>query len=172
MISGGFNGKDLIAYSYPSVEEFEEHNIHIVYLGWFLGDWSLNNNAMVSALNGLNLRHDNPANTGDLYGVTALDEDWVTLNQMIKYYKFGFGRATDYANEMIRTGEFSRSKGIEFVKRYDGACSEKYIADFCDFIGITPTEFWDKVRSVANRDLFDLSGNDIAPRFVVGEGLQ
>ena len=23
------------------------------------------------------------------------DEDWITLNQMIKYYKYGFGRASD-----------------------------------------------------------------------------
>jgi N-acetyl sugar amidotransferase len=171
MTAAGFDKKDLIAYHYPSAEEFLEHNIQIVYLGWFLGDWSLNNNAMVSALNGLSVRHDSPGNTGDLYGVSSLDEDWVSLNQMIKYYKFGFGRASDYANEMIRMGTFTREEGIEVVKRFDGACSEKYIADFCDFIGITTTEFWEKVRSIVNPDLFDLSGNMITPKFSVGKGL-
>ena len=45
-----------------------------------------------SILNNLEIRDDGPENTGDLYGTTSLDEDWVTLNQMIKYYKYGFGR--------------------------------------------------------------------------------
>ena len=35
--------------------------------------------------------------------MSALDEDWVTLNQMIKYYKYGFGRVSDSVNEQIRS---------------------------------------------------------------------
>ncbi|MFN6933594.1 MAG: N-acetyl sugar amidotransferase [Tsuneonella sp.] len=171
MLEGGFDPKDLIAYDYPAVEEFEKHNIQIVYLGWFLGDWSLKNNGAVSVLEGLQIRDDVPQNTGDLYGVTSLDEDWVTLNQMIKYYKFGFGRATDYANELIRHGDISRERGIDLVERYDGACSPKYIADFSEFIGITPSQFWDQVRSVTNRELFEVEGDTIRPRFKVGIGL-
>ena len=50
------------------------------------------------------IRSDSVVNTGDPKGVSALDEDWVTLNQMIKYYKFGFGKVTDYVNEDIRLG--------------------------------------------------------------------
>ena len=41
--------------------------------------------------NGLIGRQDDVSKTGDLYGISAIDDDWVTLNQMIKYYKFGFG---------------------------------------------------------------------------------
>lgn len=172
MRDAGFTDKDLISYNYPSVEEFDVHNIQIIYLGWFLGDWSLLNNGMVSGLNGLSFRDDLPENTGDLYGVSSLDEDWVTLNQMIKYYKFGFGRASDYANEMIRMGSITRAQGIDLVERYDGRCSDKYIADFCDFVGITPTDFWDKVRRTANPDLFSIEGsNRIERRFKVGTGL-
>ena len=171
MLDAGVSERDLIPFDYPSVEAFEEHGIQIVYLGWFLGDWSLLNNGMVSALGGLHFRHDLPQNTGDLYGVTSLDEDWVTLNQMIKYYKFGFGRASDYANEMIRMGVISREKGIELVKKYDSACSDKYIADFCDFIGITSEDFWVKVRDLTSPELFDLSGDEIKPKFIVGQGL-
>jgi len=172
MAAAGYGAKDLISYEYPSVTEFEAHNIQIVYLGWFLGDWSLINNAVVSALSGLQIRHDEPGNTGDLYGVTSLDEDWVTLNQMIKYYKFGFGRASDYVNEMIRMGTITREQGIDLVRRYDGACSDKYIADFCAFIGITPGAFWIKVRSVTDRRLFEIDDTGVRPKFAVGAGLQ
>ena len=59
--------------------------------------------------------------TGELFGVTSLDEDWVTLNQMIKYYKFGFGRVTDYVNEEIRLGRMSRDYGISLVEQHDDA---------------------------------------------------
>ena len=98
MIEEGFSEQDLISYRYPDPEEFDAAGLQIVYLGWFLGDWSLVNNAFYSCSNGLLIRDDAAENTGDLFGVSSLDEDWVSLNQMIKYYKFGFGRATDYVN--------------------------------------------------------------------------
>ena len=44
---------------------------------------------------------------------------------MIKYYKFGFGRATDYINEEIRL-DVSHEKGIEVVERYDDCCGPDY----------------------------------------------
>ena len=60
----------------------------------------------------------------------------MTLNQMIKYYKFGFGRVTDYVNEEIRLGRMKRNEGIELVEKYDDACNEKYIHSFCEYIQI------------------------------------
>ena len=36
-------------------------------------------------------------------GLTALDDDWVTLNQMIKYYKMDL-QSDYYVNEEIRLG--------------------------------------------------------------------
>lgn len=173
MLEEGFALKDLIAYQYPSPEEFDAHKLQIVYLGWFLGDWSLTNNGMYSVANGLHIRDDSVENTGDLAGVTSLDEDWVTLNQMIKYYKFGFGRVTDYVNELIRHGQISRDKGIELVERYDDACSSDYIASFCEYIGISVDEFWAHVRKSVNRNLFDIAADGrITRRFEVGRGLE
>ena len=163
---------DLIPYCYPGLEEFERANISIVYLGWFLGDWSLVNNAAYSCLEGLNIRTDGVENTGDLYGVTALDEDWVTLNQMIKYYKFGFGRVTDYVNEEIRLGRMDRSQGIKTVTQFDSSCGDHYIESFCNYIDITVEQFWHQVRSSVNRDLFEVRENgDIVAKFEVGVGL-
>ena len=43
---------------------------------------------------------------------------------MIKYYKYGFGRATDYSNSMIREGRISRQEAIKMVNKYDGKCSK------------------------------------------------
>ena len=168
----GFKEKILIPYLYPDIEEFENANLQIVYLGWFLGDWSLINNGTYSSLNGLELRDDNPFNSGDIYGLTALDEDWVTLNQMIKYFKFGFGRASDYINEEIRIGRISRKNGIEIIDKYDGICGEKYIKSFCEYINISDKFFWEEVHKNMNKELFELcSDGEIKKKFKVGIGL-
>ena len=168
----GFEMKDLIPYQYPSPEEFNKHDLQIVYLGWFLGDWSLVNNGMYACATGLSIREDTVGNTGDLHGITSLDEDWVTLNQMIKYYKFGFGRVTDYVNEEIRLGRISRQAAIELVEQYDDACGPKYIEDFSKFIGITVDQFWQTVHASINSKLFDIRPDGrISRKFQVGVGL-
>ena len=163
---------DLIPYRYPTLEDFDQANIQIVYLGWFLGDWSLVNNASYACLSGLEIREDTVENTGDLYGVTSLDEDWVTLNQMIKYYKFGFGRVTDYVNEEIRLGRMTREQGIFTVTKYDDSCSDNYIESFCKYIDISVDQFWKQVRGSVNLDLFSLeSDGSIRRKYEVGVGL-
>lgn len=172
ILETGISINELIPYRYPTPQEFDEHGLQIVYLGWFLGDWSLINNGMYSVANGLRIRTDTVENTGDLAGVTSLDEDWVTLNQMIKYYKFGFGRVTDYVNEEIRLGRLSRADSIRLVEQYDDSCSPEYIAAFAEYIGISKTEFWEQVRKAVNRELFDVDAHGrIVRRFKVGVGL-
>jgi len=172
MLDSGVQSRELLPYMYPTPGEFEKSNLQIVYLGWFLGDWSLVNNAAYSCVNGLEIREDTVKGTGDLYGITALDEDWVTLNQMIKYYKFGFGRVTDYANEEIRLGNMTRQKGISLVEAYDDACGDEYIDSFCDYIDIPVSKFWAQVRASVNRDLFTVKGDgSICRKFKVGVGL-
>ena len=168
----GFKLKDLIPYQYPTPVEFDYHQLQIVYLGWFLGDWSLVNNGVYAAGLGLEMRQDTVANTGDLHGITSLDEDWVTLNQMIKYYKFGFGRVTDYVNEEIRLERMTREAAIELVELYDDACGSNYIESFSEYIGISVSQFWEKVHTSVNPKLFNIQpGGRITRKFKVGVGL-
>ena len=142
---------------YPSLKEFKENNLQIIYLGWFLKDWSLVNNGMYSVTSGLVIRTDKVDKTGDLLGVSALDEEWVTLNQMIKFYKYGFGRVTDYVNEEIRLQRMTRDEAIYIVNKYDDACDEKYIKSFCSYIDISVHQFWEKVRTSLDKNLFEIN---------------
>lgn len=166
----------LIPYTYPSEQEFIDSNIQIIYLGWFLGDWSHKNNSAYSVLSGLDIRGDGELdsveNTGDLHRSTSLDENWVTLNQLIKYYKFGFGRVTDYLSEDIRLGKLDRADAIKLVQKYDSSCSNEFISTFTDYIGITAEKFWEIIHKSLNRDLFAIDHNGlITPKFTVGVGL-
>jgi N-acetyl sugar amidotransferase len=164
--------QQILQYIYPSEHEMENANLRITFLGYFWRDWSLIDNGNYSALRGLEIRQEKPWEIGDPVGVTSLDEDWVTLNQMIKYLKFGFGRVADYVNEDIRNGRITREQGITLNEKYDGTCSEKYIESFSQYIGITVREFWEQVDKSVNTDLFIKEGlGKYRPKFKVGVGL-
>lgn len=172
MLEAGYPLRDILPYVYPSEAEFAAADIQIVFLGWFLGDWSLVNNAGYACAQGLSIRDEGPDQTGDLLGISNLDEDWHNMNQMVKYLKFGFGKVTEYVNEAMRAGSMDRATAIDLVERYDGQCSPRYIRSFCDFIGISEAGFWQHVHASTNRELFDIgSDGSIRRRFRVGEGL-
>jgi N-acetyl sugar amidotransferase len=172
MLACGFSKAEIASYIYPELSEFEKCDLQIVYLGWFLGDWSGMDNAMYSCATGIEIRSDGVEKTADLYGVTALDEDFTPINQLIKFYKFGFGRVTDYVNDDIRMGRISREQGIRLVERYDDAHDDQYIQDYCDYLQITPDNFWQTVREATNKQLFSIANDgSISRKFKVGIGL-
>jgi len=169
LTSIGFSEEYFIPYFYPSREEFEDNKIQIVFLGWAMRTWGLLENGVAASLNGLSSRNASAFESSDLIGLTSVDEDWVILNQMIKYYKYGFGRATDYVNEWIRKGKITRGEGVELVVKFDGVCSDKYILTFCEFISITKNKFWEIIYSHTNKDLFKIEqGTRPVRKFEVG----
>lgn len=172
LLDDNIRKQDILQYNYPSEKEMEDANLRITFLGYFWKDWSLVDNGNFSVLRGLDVRQESPKDIGDPLGITSLDEDWVGMNQMIKYLKYGFGRITDYVNEDIRLGRMTREEAIELTKKYDGSCSPKYIKSFCEYIEITETQFWEKVDQSVNKDLFEKDSNGKwVPKFEVGVGL-
>lgn len=170
LLSADIEKRNILQYCYPQDKEMTDANLRIVFLGYYWKDWSLLDNADFSTLYGLDIRDEPPWNIGDPFGVTALDEDWVGMNQMIKYLKFGFGRTTDYINQEIRKGSISRDVGIEIIREYDGKCADSYIKTFCDYIEITIDEFWQVVDEGVNKNLF-IKNRDgrWVPTFEVGK---
>lgn len=156
-------------YLYPNEILFEEKNINIIYLGPAWDDWSNESNSIYAALQGLTLRPDEEAETGDLSNASMIDEEFTNINMMLKYYKFGFGRATDTVNEKIRSGLMTRNEAIKVVEEYDGVCSDRIIESFCRFVDISVTEFWDIANNWVNKDLFHtVSGARPKKKFKVG----
>ena len=164
-----------IHYKYPDENEFVKNDIQIIFLSWFWNNWSMVNNAKYSVTNGLSEKDEMVSKTGDLYGYSSIDDDWVSINQMIKYYKFGFGTVTDYLNFEIRSGNIKRKDAVDIVKKYDGLCSPKIIKKFCNYIEISENKFWDKINSIVNKKLFFFSNKRnqrYTPKFIIGEGLK
>ena len=150
----------------------EDANLRITFLGYFWKNWSLLDNGNYAALRGLEIRNEKPWEIGDPVGVTSLDENWVTFNQMIKYLKFGFGRVSDYLNEDIRLGRITREDAIKLADKYDGTCSDNYIESFCNYIGISKKTFWEQVDKSVNPILFDkIKVGEYRKKFKVGVGI-
>jgi len=154
LLGEGVEKQHILQYRYPSNQDMKRANIFFVYLGYFWDRWSQLDNGLFSALNGLSVRKEAPQNIGDILGVSALDDDWVVLNQMIKYLKFGFGKVTDTVCEHMRFFGMDRDMAINLVNRYDGTCSDENIQSFCQYLEITENEFWKIVDSYVNKDLF------------------
>ena len=162
----------LYQFEFPSLSDLKKNKIQIIYLGWFWNDWSIKKNGLISSLYGLNLRKDHYKNTQDIRGIFSLDEDWVTFNQMIKYYKYGFGRVSDYINEDIRSNYIKREEAISIVEKYDHCCSDNYIKNFCRYINISQEDFWFNIRKNVNKNLFHIDNKlNIKKKFKVGKGL-
>lgn len=156
--------KDLYLYRYPSDEDIERAGLRIVYLGYFMPDFNDHTNTRIAVEHGLQVRDAEDANPGDIGGIctsVALDDDFVIVNQMLKYMKFGFGKATQEVGVAIRYGEMSREEGVEIVRKFDGKCADRYVKKLADYIGITVEEFWRVAESYRNHDLFeqDVQGN-------------
>lgn len=159
-------------YLYPDEIQFNKKNINIFYLGAAWDDWGLESNACYGALEGLTLRPYEEELTGDISNASMLDEEFTNINMMIKYFKFGFGRATDLVNEDIRLKKLTRDEGIKIVEKYDGICSDEIIDSYCSYVGISKSKFWDVVNTWTNKNIFHIkTGKRPKKKFKVGTDL-
>jgi N-acetyl sugar amidotransferase len=154
-LGDGVGPQDLIAYEYPSDDEMAWANLQVAYLGYFWPNFTKVDNAAFAMAHGLEVRTDTPEERGALHPSESLDEDFVFVNQMIKYFKYGFGKVTDEVSEMIRYGRMTREEGLDLVRKYDGKCSAEYIRRFCGYIEISEKEFWEVAEKYRNKDLFE-----------------
>lgn len=156
----GVTAKDMFWYDYPSERAMERAAIRIVYLGFYMRDFNDTVNARLALQNGLKPRTGLdalPEETGCINPAEALDEEFVHVNQMLKYLKLGFGKVTQQASVKIRLGQIDRDEAIRLVRAYDGACSDRYIAKFCSYVQISREEFDRKVETLRNQALWQLN---------------
>ena len=63
------------------------------------------------------------------------------IHDLLKFIKFGYGRASDHASKDIRSGLMSREKGIEMVQKYDHVIPED-LEYWLNYTKITVEDFW------------------------------
>ncbi len=165
----GGEKEELSMYDLGCIKRIKDRNYKAIFLQYYVKEWSYVKNMDFSVARGLTGRSDDLHELGRYRRYSSLDNDLVIVNQMIKYFKFGFGFATDEACYDIREGRLSRQDAIWYVKEYDGKCGEKYIDAACEYMGITKKYFWEVVDSYVNRKLFKKGkSGEWVPKFSVG----
>lgn len=159
LLTDGMTPKDIYFHCYPSDDEIEYAKLRVVYLGYYIEDWSLLNNAKMAIKWGIELRDEPPEEIGDYFGVSSLDEEFKIVNQMVKYIKFGYGAVTDQICIALNQGLMDRETAFECVKRYDGKCHPRYIKQFCKYLEISEEEFWRVVESFRGKHIWEKDGN-------------
>ena len=122
------NNNEFYFYNYPNYKDMKKNSLKLVYLGFYIKNWYGKINGKIAINRGLSLRKDKPINTGDLWGISALDEDFKIVNQYLKFLKLGIGHVTDQVCESINLKEISRKKGKRLV--VDSKCSKKLLINF------------------------------------------
>ena len=64
------------------------------------------------------------------------------VHDLLKFIKFGYGRASAHAAKDIRPKNMSREEGIEMVKKYDHVVSSD-LSYWLEYVGMKENEFWE-----------------------------
>jgi N-acetyl sugar amidotransferase len=132
--------KDLSWAKYPSDEDIIRVGVRGLYIGNFF-KWDPNRQAaMIRERYGWKAAETPFERT---YRITSnLDDRYENgVHDLLKFVKFGYGRASDHASKDIRTGYMTREKGIEMVRRYDHVIS-KDLAHWLGYVNMSEAEFW------------------------------
>ena len=157
-LEDGNTVENMLLFKFPDKEKWADKTLRMIYLGYYIKDWSLSNNGEKAIENGLKVRtgiEADPARTGAYHNHTFLDEDFVIVNNFLKFLKFGFGQAAQQVSDDIRHGYLRREDMVEFVHKYDGRCDSEYIRRFIKYIDITEETFWEVANKARNLDIWE-----------------
>lgn len=132
--------KDLLWAKYPTDEEILRFGVRGLYIGNFF-KWDPYRHAkLVQEKYGWKPAQQPFERT--YRTISNLDDRYENgIHDLLKFIKFGYGRASDHASKDIRLGDMTREEGIEMVRRYDHVVSSD-LAYWLDYTGFTEAEFW------------------------------
>lgn len=136
----GLTIRELQMYRFPSDEEYAEIGIRGIPLGNFL-KWDANAQAkLMKELYGHEWARQPFERTYRIF--SNLDDRYENgAHDLLKFIKFGYGRASDHACKDIRSGYLTREQGIEMVRKYDHVVSSD-LYYWLNYVNMTEEEFW------------------------------
>jgi hypothetical protein len=158
----GVKPHHLIQYTYPTAEDLERAQLSAIFLGYYF-PWDGYANALYAQAFGFKTL--DRMVEGSLANYENLDNYQTGIHDYFKYLKYGFGRATDIANNHIRRGRLPREDAWRMVERHDGAfpwtCLGRPLDDILAEIDMKLDEFIAICDKYTNRRLFqcDNRGN-------------
>jgi len=145
----GLTLNDLMSFLPPMVDELENSNIEVHYLGYYL-KWTPQE-AYYYAVEHTDFKARPFRTQGTYSKYNSIDDKIDDLHYYTTFIKFGIGRATYDASQEIRNKHINRKEGQALVKRFDGEFPDYYFNEIMDYLKIDPDyfkcELTDKFRS-------------------------
>ena len=125
------SAEDLIIYTYPNEDEIKKKNLQSLFLGYFF-EWDGYKNYKIAQEHGFKPYHKLVEGTPVSY--ENLDNHQTGIHDYFKFLKYGFGRTTDIANNLLRRKMISRKTASSLIKKYDGKYPSTYLGKKLDNI--------------------------------------
>lgn len=132
--------KDMLWAQYPTDDEILRVGVRGLYIGNFF-KWDPNGNTKLMQEKYGWKEAEKPFER-TYRRMSNLDDRYENgIHDLLKFIKFGYGRASDHASKDIRTGYMSREEGIEMVRKHDHVVSSD-LYYWLEYVGISEGEFW------------------------------
>lgn len=152
----GITENDIEPYIYPSDDEIENCEVRGIYVSNFF-KWDAEEHAKLMRetwdFGYITYKRER---TFNLY--SKIEDHANDVHDYLKYLKFGYGRATDDASMEIRHGRITREEGMRLIHEYDST-EPSTLEFYCDFLGITKSEFYDMVEPMRDSDAWEKDEN-------------
>jgi len=139
--------KDFLWAKYPTDEEILDVGVRGLFIGNFF-KWDANAHTKLITEKYEWKSREQPFER-TYRQMSNLDDRYENgVHDLLKFIKFGYGRASDHSSKDIRTGYMTREEGIKMVKIYDHIVSSD-LDHWLNYVGMTSEEFWntaDKFR--------------------------
>lgn len=150
--------KDLLWAKYPADQEILMVGVRGIYVGNFF-KWDPNQHAkMIQEKYGWRPRQEPFERT--YRQISNLDDRYENgAHDLLKFIKFGYGRASDHTSKDIRDGYLTRQQGIELVRKYDHVISSD-LYYWLEYVGMTEEEFWQTADTFRDPRVWRIENNE------------
>lgn len=154
LVAAGVSRDQLAYLEAPSIEILNK--LDPIYMSYFM-EWNSIKNYEYAKRRGFkDLTHEWDR-TNHIENFNQIDSVGYLLNAWMKFPKYGHAYATDYAARWVRYGLLTREEAVELAEEKDHNVDPRIVEDFCNFTGMTITEFYVALDKLYNRELFELN---------------
>jgi len=150
--------KDMIWAKYPSDEEIIRVGIRGLYISNFF-KWDSNSHyKMVKERYGWKPAEEPFERTYRSF--SNLDDRYENgAHDLLKFIKFGYGRASDHASKDIRWGYMTREEGVRMVQKHDHVVSRD-LYYWLNYVDMKEDEFWQIADSFRDPRVWWIEGGE------------
>ena len=109
--------KDLNPCLYPTEEEIDRADMEMIFLSYFF-NWNGADNLEIAKKYGFKTLEDEWKREGFIEDYDQIDAIGYLVHPWLRYYKFGFARATDVCGYWLRTGRIGKQEAIQLIKEH------------------------------------------------------